>query len=157
MEENRDFLKRDLVFHPSGYIDQTFRLDSYKLPGTHLINVEELPLSNTTRIWHDDWFKTFQVNCDKKRRIPNFPSPEAYEAFDNEGIELWKEIRKELAPYYNVFYYNTCLKGVFKQPDAPMVKRIRLMRDWFCPMTWFVDDVGCFDPSELPASQETIA
>ncbi|MBD1850926.1 hypothetical protein [Leptolyngbya sp. FACHB-711] len=120
-----------------------------------LIGLDELPLDPNTRVQLEVWLNTLKTVCGKKNLL-RFPTPESYEAFDREGIELWKKVRQELASNYDVFYYSTRLAGLFKHPDAPMVKRIRLGAEYSCWATWYVDDVGCFDPVKLPISQETL-
>ena len=37
---------------------------------------------------------------------------EAKEAFEAEGISLWKQLQKELAPNYEVFYFSETLRKV---------------------------------------------
>ncbi|HEY9908451.1 MAG TPA: hypothetical protein V6D18_12695 [Thermosynechococcaceae cyanobacterium] len=124
--------------------------------GSHrLIGLEELPLKRSTRAQLRVWLDKLKAVCGD-RNILRFPSSEAYEAFDQEGIELWKKVRQELASQYDVFYYSTRLVGLFKYPDAPIVKRIRLGAEYSCWATWYVDDVGDFNPVKLPISQETL-
>lgn len=124
--------------------------------GSHrLIGLEELPLKRSTRVQLRAWLDKLKTVCGE-RNILRFSSSEAYEVFDQEGFELWKKVRQELAANYDVFYYSTRLAGLFKHPDASMVKRIRLDVDYYCWPTWNVDDVGDFDPATLPVSQETL-
>ena len=39
-------------------------------------------------------------------------SPEAAAAFEQEGISLWKQLQKELAPNYEVIYFSEQLRQV---------------------------------------------
>lgn len=39
-------------------------------------------------------------------------SPEEEAAFEKEGISLWKQLQKELAPNYEVFYFSETLRKV---------------------------------------------
>ena len=39
-------------------------------------------------------------------------SPEAEAAFEQEGISLWKQLQKELAPNYEVIYFSEQLNQV---------------------------------------------
>ncbi|HEY9663690.1 MAG TPA: hypothetical protein V6C65_35020, partial [Allocoleopsis sp.] len=119
-----------------------------------LIGLEELPLNRTTKVQLRLWLDKLKTICGEKNLL-RFASLETYEAFDREGVELWKKVCQELASNYDVFYYSTRLRGLFKHPDAPMVKRIRLGVEYGCWPTWNVDDVGCFDPVELPINQDT--
>ncbi|WP_325052228.1 hypothetical protein [Dulcicalothrix desertica] len=41
-----------------------------------------------------------------------FPSLEASSAFEEEGISLWKQLQKELAPDYEVVYFSNRLHKV---------------------------------------------
>ena len=41
-----------------------------------------------------------------------FPTLEAKAAFEQEGISLWKQLQKELAPNYEVIYFSEQLRQV---------------------------------------------
>jgi hypothetical protein len=45
-----------------------------------------------------------------------FPNAEAAEAFEQEGVSLWKQLRYELAPDYTVFYFSQRLGRLLRDP-----------------------------------------
>ena len=47
----------------------------------------------------------------------DFYSPEEAEAFDREGVNLWLQLQKELAPEYEVFYFSERLQKLFTHPS----------------------------------------
>jgi hypothetical protein len=149
--------KSELVLHPSCHRKtQPFTTDPVSTASDfRLIGLEELPLKTNTKFQIKGWLDKFKDACDG-RNILRFTSSEAYKAFDREGMEIWKKLRQELAPKYEIFYYSTRLEGLFRYPDAPMVKRIKLEAEYTCWATWYVDEAGCFDPVKLPITQETL-
>ena len=46
-----------------------------------------------------------------------FPTKEAKEAFELEGISLWKQLQQELAPNYEVVYFSDRLCKVVNHPN----------------------------------------
>jgi len=56
---------------------------------------------------------TFYASCvSPDPNSSGFPSLEAKAAFEAEGISLWKQLQKELAPNYEVFYFSETLRKV---------------------------------------------
>ena len=49
--------------------------------------------------------------------VSDFPSEREKEAFEQEGIRLWKQLRAELAPAYEVLYYSIKRHKLLTQPD----------------------------------------
>lgn len=151
--------KKELVLKPSCYVkqpfyvEQPFRSDSHS---SYLVGVEELPLSKNMKVQLKVWSERFKATCDE-RNISKFPSPEAYEVFDQEGFALWRAVREELASSYDVFYYSEWLGGLFKHPDASMVIRIKLMADYGCYAVWGVDETYNIAPEKLPLKADTIS
>jgi hypothetical protein len=45
-----------------------------------------------------------------------FPSEEAREAFEQEGISIWHQLRQELSPDYEVRYFSQKLRKVISHP-----------------------------------------
>lgn len=133
MNETNDTRKSGLVLHPSCHRKaEPFVTDPVSTASRfRLIDLEELPLKTNTKFQIKGWLDKFKDACDG-RNILRFSSPEAYKDFDEEGIELWKKLRQELAPKYEVFYYSTRLEGLFRDPDASMVKRIKLEAEYTC-------------------------
>ncbi len=78
------------------------------------IEPESLPLSNNTIERLHKWAKTYDatLNWEDPTDSPGFPSLEAKAAFEEEGISLWKQLQKELAPNYEVVYFSDTLGKV---------------------------------------------
>ncbi len=49
-----------------------------------------------------------------------FPSEEARETFEQEGISIWHQLRQELAPDYEVHYFSQTLRKVISHPSELM-------------------------------------
>ncbi|MFN9733458.1 MAG: hypothetical protein ACK544_05600, partial [Microcystis sp.] len=68
---------------------------------------EELPLSQATiqrlNPWQDTYDKTLNQDYPP---LSDFPNQQAETDFKQEGISLWKQLRLELTPDYEVFYQN---------------------------------------------------
>jgi hypothetical protein len=78
------------------------------------IDPETLPLGKDTIESLHKWAKTYDttLNWDDPTDSPGFPSAEAKAAFEEEGIRLWKQLQKELAPDYEVIYFSETLRKV---------------------------------------------
>ena len=77
------------------------------------IDPETMPLSKETISRLEKWADIYDAKLN--REDPNssgFPSLEAKAAFEAEGISLWKQLQKELAPNYEVFYFSETLRKV---------------------------------------------
>ena len=61
--------------------------------------------------WFDTWMDFEDAPHGKK------PDDDEFEAFEQEGIEIWKELRKELAPDYEVAYNSKKLGRLVSHPD----------------------------------------
>jgi hypothetical protein len=74
---------------------------------------EDLPLSRETLDRLKAWQASFNsiLNWDDPMSTPP-TEPEVEEAFQQEGLSLWKQLRHELGSEYEVFYeyYNQLLK-----------------------------------------------
>ncbi|MBW4603268.1 MAG: hypothetical protein KME29_27835 [Calothrix sp. FI2-JRJ7] len=76
------------------------------------IDPEDLPLSNDTIERLHRWAYAYDatLNWEDPADSPGFPSLEAKAAFEEEGISLWKQLQKELAPDYEVVYFSNRLR-----------------------------------------------
>jgi len=66
-------------------------------------------------LWWASYDKAGDIDPKLNWEDPNssgFPSLEAKAAFEAEGISLWKQLQKELAPNYEVFYFSETLRKV---------------------------------------------
>lgn len=81
------------------------------------INPAELPLSAKTIEGLLKWAQTFDetLNWDDPASS-GFESEEADTAFEREGIRLWHQLRKELAPNYEVYYFSEKLHRLVSHP-----------------------------------------
>lgn len=72
------------------------------------IDPETLPLSRETINRLNAWADAYDATLDMSdpANSPGFPDEQAEEAFDREGVNLWLQLREELAPDYEVFYYS---------------------------------------------------
>ncbi|KYC42209.1 hypothetical protein WA1_19690 [Scytonema hofmannii PCC 7110] len=78
------------------------------------IDTAKLSLSQETINRLHKWAKAYNATLNWSDPIdsPGFPSAEAEAAFDEEGISLWKQLQKELAPNYEVVYFSEKLSKV---------------------------------------------
>jgi len=77
-----------------------------------------LPLSKETISHLEQWAEVYdaKLNWDDPNSS-GFPSLEAKTAFEAEGISLWKQLQKELAPNYEVVYFSEPLGKVVSVPS----------------------------------------
>ena len=82
------------------------------------ISPATLPLSAETISRLELWVDAYDalLNPDDPY-TSDFPSEREKEAFEQEGIRLWKQLRAELAPEYEVFYYSIKRYKLLTQPD----------------------------------------
>jgi hypothetical protein len=77
------------------------------------IDPETLPLSQETITRLEKWADIYDAKLNwEDPNSSGFPSLEAKAAFEAEGISLWKQLQKELAPNYEVFYFSETLRKV---------------------------------------------
>ncbi len=81
------------------------------------IDPANLPLCTETRVRLETWAElyTATLNWDDPPSS-GFPSAEAEEAFEQEGVSLWKQLRHELAPNYTVVYFSQKLRRLLNDP-----------------------------------------
>ena len=77
------------------------------------IDPETLPLSQETISRLEKWADIYDAKLNwEDPNSSGFPSLEAKAAFEAEGISLWKQLQKELAPNYEVIYFSEQLNQV---------------------------------------------
>lgn len=83
------------------------------------IDPAKLPLSQETIFRLHKWAKAYNatLNWADPADSPGFSSAEAEAAFDEQGISLWKQLQKELAPNYEVVYFSEKLGKVIVHPS----------------------------------------
>lgn len=71
------------------------------------IDPEELPLSKETMKRLNAWQEVYDQTLNQDYPpLSCFSNPQAEQNFKQEGIKLWKQLRLELEPDYEVFYEN---------------------------------------------------
>ncbi len=77
------------------------------------IDPETMPLTEETISHLEKWADIYNatLNWQDPGNSPDL-SPEAAAAFEQEGISLWKQLQKELAPNYEVIYFSEQLNQV---------------------------------------------
>lgn len=82
------------------------------------INPATLPLSTETVRRLERWAETFDswLNLDDPNS-DDLPSGQEVQEFRKEGLNLWKALRQELAPDYEVVYWHPQLRRILKDPN----------------------------------------
>lgn len=72
------------------------------------IDPQDLPLKSDTVARLNAWAESYDatLNWDDPATSSGFETAEAEEAFEREGIFLWQQLQKELAPIYKVSYFS---------------------------------------------------
>jgi len=77
-----------------------------------------LPLKPETVLLLKKWAGIFDSWMDLRDPASSAePTHEQVTAFEEEGVRLWKQLRAELSPGYEVFYKSIKLARVLKNPD----------------------------------------
>jgi len=77
------------------------------------IDPETMPLSERTISRLEKWADIYDAKLNwEDPNSSGFPTLEAKAAFEQEGISLWKQLQKELAPNYEVIYFSEQLNQV---------------------------------------------
>ena len=89
------------------------------------IDPEKLPLLQKTIDRLHNWAKAYNatLNWSDPASSLGFPSIEADAAFEEEGISLWKQLQKELAPNYEVVYFSDRLGKIVNHSNELEVLR----------------------------------
>lgn len=82
------------------------------------IDPATLPLSQQTLLRLEKWADAYdaKLNWDDPASS-GFASLETKKAFEDEGISLWYQLRKELVPEYEVFYFSNMLEEHITHPN----------------------------------------
>lgn len=82
------------------------------------INPETLPLSPELISRLENWAKTFDswMNFNEPNSA-EAPAEREVQLFEEEGIRLWKELRRQLLPDYEVFYHSHRANKILFHPD----------------------------------------
>jgi len=77
------------------------------------IDPETMPLSEKTVSRLEKWADIYDAKLNwEDPNSSGFPTLEAKAAFEQEGISLWKQLQKELAPNYEVIYFSEQLRKI---------------------------------------------
>ncbi|MBD2567636.1 hypothetical protein [Anabaena lutea] len=77
------------------------------------IDPETMPLSKETISRLEKWADIYDAKLNwEDPNSSGFPTLEAKAAFEKQGISLWKQLQKELAPNYEVIYFSETLRKV---------------------------------------------
>ncbi|MDB9450526.1 hypothetical protein [Dolichospermum circinale] len=77
------------------------------------IDPETMPLSEETVSRLEKWADIYDAKLNwEDPNSSGFHSLEDKAAFEQEGISLWKQLQKELAPNYEVIYFSEQLRQV---------------------------------------------
>lgn len=89
------------------------------------IHPAELPLSHETIERLLRWSDAYDaiLNLDDPASS-GFESQEAAAAFEQEGIRLWLQLRQELTPDYEVFYFSEGQHRLFSRPNELPLQNI---------------------------------
>ncbi len=81
------------------------------------IEPEKLPLSPETITRLHNWANVYdaRINWSDPYDSPEL-SPEEIEDFEREGISLWKQLRQELEPAYEVSYFSDRRQQLINHP-----------------------------------------
>lgn len=81
------------------------------------IDPSSLLLSVATIARLEMWAVTFDATLNRDDPASSdFPSDEAFAAFEDEGQALWRQLCHELAPEYHVRYYSLKQRRVLDEP-----------------------------------------
>jgi hypothetical protein len=90
------------------------------------IDPQTLPLNQETISRLEKWAEIYDAKLNwEDPDSSGFPSLEAKAAFEAEGITLWKQLQKELAPNYEVVYFSEKLRKVVTHPTELEASSVR--------------------------------
>ncbi len=82
------------------------------------IDPAKLPLSQETLERLSNWASAYDATLNQDYPPDSgFASEEDAQAFEQEGINLWQQLQKELAPDYEVLYFSEQLRQLLTHPD----------------------------------------
>ena len=84
---------------------------------------ENLPLSKDTIARLHQWANQYnaRLDWDDPSNSP-ISTPEEMAQFETEGINLWQQLQKELAPDYEVFYFSDRLQKLIHHPQELLLE-----------------------------------
>ena len=89
------------------------------------IDPKTLPLSQTTIDKLETWAKIYDMTLNQEDpSLSGFSSQRQKQAFEEEGIELWQQIRQELAKNYEVYYFSIFQQKVVENPNHLTIVKI---------------------------------
>ncbi len=81
------------------------------------VDPKTLPLRKETLIRLDQWADLYDSQLNMADPLSsNFFSESELAAFEREGVELWLQLREELSPEYEVWYFSQQLHHPVKHP-----------------------------------------
>ena len=95
------------LWRGGGSFDNVGEIDPATLP----ISVE---LQTQLRAWHTRYYAQYNLKDFDQSR---FFTDEEVAVFDRQGLVLWQQLRRELAPDYEVWYFSESARRVFKHPN----------------------------------------
>lgn len=88
------------------------------------IDPETLPLSQKTISRLEKWADMYDAKLNEDEPdLSNFSNDEEQESFEKEGINLWKQLKQELASKYEVIYFSEKLGKIIAKPTELKVLR----------------------------------
>ena len=82
------------------------------------IKPAKLPLSQETLDRLSKWASTYDATLNQEYPPDSgFASEEDAQAFEQEGISLWQQLQKELAPDYEVLYFSEQQRKLLTHPS----------------------------------------
>ena len=87
------------------------------------IDPETLPLSQQTINRLEKWAEMYDAKLDEGEPALSRFSSNNEESFEEEGINLWKQLKQELASNYEVVYFSEKLRKVIANPSELKVLR----------------------------------
>ncbi|MGB3754944.1 MAG: hypothetical protein WBA07_01035 [Rivularia sp. (in: cyanobacteria)] len=82
------------------------------------IDPETLPLSQETINRLEKWAEMYdEILNEDEPTLSSFSSNDEQESFEKEGINLWKQLKQELASTYEVVYFSEKLRKIIANPS----------------------------------------
>lgn len=93
------------------------------------IDPAKLPLSQETLDRLSNWTSAYDATLNQDYPPDSgFGSEEDAQAFEQEGISLWQQLQKELAPDYEVLYFSEQQRQLLAHPSQ--LTSVRVKRVW---------------------------
>lgn len=88
------------------------------------IDPETLPLSQQTINRLEKWAEMYDAKLNEDEpTLSSFSSNEEQASFEEEGINLWKQLKQELESNYEVVYFSEKLRRIIANPSELKVLR----------------------------------